>query len=279
MKKTKHLFTLLCAVVLSFGLFSCSDDDKDISITADQLPATAASFIRDYYSPDDVLSVYKDTDDGTTEYEVILKNGHKVTFNDKGEWTDVDAPQGQSVPTKFVPEPILNYVSTNFPGIGINEISKERYGYDVELVNGLDLTFGLDGAFLGYEDNPNDYPSTSAQIPQAGKDFLATYYPGIAVASATMEVEHGVTEYEVVLSNGHQVTFNAQGEWTDVDAPTGDTIPGEIVPAAIMTYVIDHYNGVGINEISVETYGYDVELLNGLDLRFSSTGAFLGVDR
>lgn len=36
-------------------------------------------------------------------------------------------------------------------GTGINEISKEPVGYDVELVSGVELIFDTDGGFIGYD--------------------------------------------------------------------------------------------------------------------------------
>ena len=42
-------------------------------------------------------------------------------------------------------------MSLNYPTSGINEISVEINGYEVELINGLDLLFDLDGNFLGIE--------------------------------------------------------------------------------------------------------------------------------
>ena len=69
-----------------------------------------------------------------------------------GEWTDVDAPLNEELPTGFYPEAIDTYLLANMDGAGINEISKERYGYDVELVTGTDLRFDSEGKFIRYDD-------------------------------------------------------------------------------------------------------------------------------
>ena len=84
-------------------------------------------------------------------------------------------------------------------------------------------------------------------------------------------------EFEVYFANGHDVTFNAQGEWIDVDAPAGQTVPDAIVPVAISEYVMANYLGSGINEISKNAAGYEVDLINGTDLLFDPVGNFVGI--
>jgi pectin methylesterase-like acyl-CoA thioesterase len=55
-------------------------------------------------------------------------------------------------PAAIIPEPILQYVKTSFPGTMITKIDKERYGYDVELSNDIDLKFNYQGMIIGMDD-------------------------------------------------------------------------------------------------------------------------------
>ena len=112
------------------------------------MPVSARTFVSTYFAPAKVATVYKDG----SEYEVMLSDGVRIDFNKSGEWTDVDAPLNKELPTGFYPETIDTYLLANMYGAGINEISKERYGYDVELVNGIDLRFDSQGKFLRYDD-------------------------------------------------------------------------------------------------------------------------------
>ena len=142
----KFLPLLLVTVLLGAMAAACDDDDKVIS--ENELPGSARTFVSTYFAPAKVDTVYKDG----SEYEVILSDGVKIDFNKSGEWTDVDAPLNKELPTGFYPETIDTYLLANMDGAGINEISKERYGYDVELVNGIDLRFDSQGKFLRYDD-------------------------------------------------------------------------------------------------------------------------------
>lgn len=132
---------------MAVSFAACDDDDNDIIISEQQLPTAAKTFLSDYYPSVKTLKVMKDDYD----YEVKLSNGHTVDFDLTGAWEDVDAPKGQSIPTGFILPEITAYINGNFSGAGINEISRENYGYDVELVDGRDLRFSTTGAFLGYD--------------------------------------------------------------------------------------------------------------------------------
>jgi len=52
----------------------------------------------------------------------------------------------------LVPAPILAHLQTNFPGAMILKIDKERYGYEIELTNGLEMKFNNQGALMEVDD-------------------------------------------------------------------------------------------------------------------------------
>ena len=148
MRKYYMIFAMLLCGLLSVTTTSCSDDDKDEPIAYDKIPSVARSFVSKFYPGINVTRVVMESDHGTTEYEVYLANGHDVTFDVSGEWTDVDAPSGQKIPDGIAPLPIVSYVANYYPGDGINEIAKEPYGYEVELISGTELEFDHNGEFL-----------------------------------------------------------------------------------------------------------------------------------
>lgn len=151
MKKLLKFLPLLLVALLATTFASCSNDDKDDDddslVSEATLPANAKSFINQYFSDTEVKSVWKDTDD----YTVVMKNGQTIEFSLAGNWTDVKAPAGESVPTGFYPNQIDTYVSANYNGALIKEISTETYGYEVDLSTGIDLRFDQDGNFLSID--------------------------------------------------------------------------------------------------------------------------------
>ncbi|MCI9286240.1 MAG: hypothetical protein HFJ91_10755 [Muribaculaceae bacterium] len=147
----KKFFLLLMLGLVSVAMWSCSDDDDDDKyISATELPKVAQEFISQYYPADKVLSVELDKDHSTVTYDVKLASGHEVEFDSAGQWIDLDAPAGASVPEALIPEAIARYVTDNFPAYLVNELTRTARGYDVELTNGLELPFDKDGNFVGH---------------------------------------------------------------------------------------------------------------------------------
>lgn len=120
---------------------------KDHPITIDQLPQTAQQFIKTHFANLTVGSIMADND----SYDVFFSNGYKVEFDKKGNWEDVDC-RADEVPAAIIPASIRNYVSTNYAGSFIVDISKDNRKYEVELNNGIDMEFDKSGNFLRIDD-------------------------------------------------------------------------------------------------------------------------------
>ena len=131
--------------VLMTILLSCSCNKN---IDGSGLPETAQAFLSNYYASVSVSRVEREFEDGSPVYEVYMANGHEVTFGLDGNWLTVDAPDRTAIPAGIVPEAIASYLNANFSGVGVNEIDRTSYGYEVDLLNGLDLKFNKDGKRL-----------------------------------------------------------------------------------------------------------------------------------
>lgn len=147
MKKLFKIMLFAAIGIMTLSMAACSD--KEESMEPNQLPDAAQVFIADYFGDGSIKSVKYDKDKHDHEYEVVLNNGFELTFDRAGYWTDIDAPAGVTIPEGIAPEPIHGYVNYNYPGYGINEIEKNRSTYDVELTNGVDLSFTLSGDYIG----------------------------------------------------------------------------------------------------------------------------------
>lgn len=145
---------MLLLAALSFGtvISACSDDkdDNDIEtiVSVNQLPSNAKSFLNNYFKDVKATKVTLENDGGIVVYDVDLANGFEVVFNASGEWVEVDAPDGMTIPDGIAMEEIVTYIEANYSGYGINEISKVVAGYDVELTSGVELLFDYTGNFI-----------------------------------------------------------------------------------------------------------------------------------
>lgn len=108
--------------------------------------------------------------------------------------------------------------------------------------------------------NPTD-------LPAAAQTFLNEYFNGLQVTRVEKDDENGSDRYDVYLADGTEVEFDQSGAWTDVDCKT-KAVPAAIVPEAIGRYVADNYASLSIVQIERESYGYDIELSDGLDIQF-----------
>lgn len=131
------------------------------------------------------------------------------------------------------------------------------------------------------DDNGNNNTTVieSNALPENARNFISTHFPD---ATYTLVKQNSVADddgsiYDVYLSNGFEIDFDANGNWTDVDGNT-QAVPTAIIPAPIVSYVTANYSGQTINTIEIETTGYDIELSNGLDLVFNTQGEFIRID-
>lgn len=80
------------------------------------------------------------------KYEVKLNNGVELEFNEAGEWIEIQDPAG--VASKFVVQPIQEYVKSKYASTFITGIEKEKNIVKIELANDVDLVFDAGGKFL-----------------------------------------------------------------------------------------------------------------------------------
>ena len=143
MKQIKiFLMALVCLFTQSVMVMA---DDKPIP--PQQLPAAAQQFVKTYFPQNKVVYAEKDW----KSYEAMLDNGAKIEFDKKGNWDKVEYKMG-AVPAALIPANIATYVQSSFPNTAITKIDKERYGYEVELANDIELKFNNAGAIIGYDD-------------------------------------------------------------------------------------------------------------------------------
>ena len=142
-------FRKMVTVVTALFALQAAMAQDDVQITFDKLPAKAQSFVKTHFPKEEVTSVWKDIEMLRVEdYTVALSNGTEVEFLPNGEWKEIKKSRGSEIPAKIIPNGIAQYVSQNYSGHPIKKISKERNGYEVELIGGTYLEFSRNGKFL-----------------------------------------------------------------------------------------------------------------------------------
>ena len=109
------------------------------------------TFVDNYFPQ---VSIRKVERDGN-KYEVELTDNTDIDFNLSFEWKKIDCDDSNiygSVPTELVPVQITDYVTANFPGKHIDSIEKKYNGWEIELSNGLEITFDSNFNVTGFDD-------------------------------------------------------------------------------------------------------------------------------
>jgi len=120
-------------------------------------------------------------------------------------------------------------------------------------------------------------PAAATQsLPQAITAFVKQKFPNATIVGVEPDYDNGGQEFDVYLSDGTQIDFDANNQWDQVESMKG--VPAFFVPQAIATYVKSNYQGMAITKINKEYYGYEIELANGLDLIFDRSGRLMGMD-
>lgn len=142
------------------------------------------------------------------------------------------------------------------------------------------------------DDNDNDFVIEYSTLPTLAKDFISTHFSG-QTPTSTIEryvPDENGTFYTSYLTNGYKIDFNRAGQWVELEGYTyelpSSLYPSEI-PLGIKSYVETNYPTQRIKEVErffagagsdMAVVRYKVELTNDVDLLFSATGEYLGID-
>lgn len=146
--KSLKLTTLLAALGLSLGTVFADEITTDIT----KLPQAAQEFAAKAFPNAKIVGIEIDTSlVKPTEYDTTLSDGSKIEFDSKGNWTDIES-KFTGVPQALLTKEIAAYLDANYKGQKVKALSKERYGWEVDLVNGLELKFSAAGQLIEIDD-------------------------------------------------------------------------------------------------------------------------------
>ena len=142
----KFILSVIFALVLL--MTACTDRP----VVPAQLPQQITAFIQQNFPGQTISFATKDLEITGWQYDVVLADGTQIDFDTDKMWDKIQCTMGNPVPTALIPAQIANHLRTNFPDAMILKIDKERYGYDVELSNDIDLKFNYQGMNIGMDD-------------------------------------------------------------------------------------------------------------------------------
>lgn len=122
------------------------------------------------------------------------------------------------------------------------------------------------------------YSRNTSVLPTAAQTTISNNFKA-KVSLIKIDKDLGrISEYEVILTDGTEVTFDRNGNWKNIEVNVKGSIPSAFIPKAIATYVKKNQPGKKIVGIEKERSGYEIELNNGVDMKFDNQGQFLRFD-
>lgn len=121
-------------------------------------------------------------------------------------------------------------------------------------------------------------PTSVDKLPQAAQSSS----PRISRISRwhmpVEEQKYTGKEYEVVYTDRTEVEFRSDGQWESVGRKYSP-VPASIVPQPIQTFVSgSNYPGQFIRQIDRNAYTWEVELSNGLEIKFDNQFNVIDID-
>ena len=121
-------------------------------------------------------------------------------------------------------------------------------------------------------------PTSVDKLPQAAQEFLSAHFKDLTVAYAVEEQKYTGKEYEVVYTDRTEIEFRSDGQWESVGRKYSP-VPASIVPQPIQTFVSgSNYPGQFIRQIDRNAYTWEVELSNGLEIKFDNQFNVIDID-
>ena len=131
------------------------------------------------------------------------------------------------------------------------------------LVAAVLLFAGIASTFAG----DRERPIAVDKLPAVAQQFLAAHFKGLTVAFAVEDPKFIGSEYEVTYTDRTEVDFRSDGEWSSVERKY-EAVPASVVPAQIQY----------IRKIERNKYTWEIELSNGLEIKFDRQFNVIGFD-
>jgi hypothetical protein len=107
--------------------------------------------------------------------------------------------------------------------------------------------------------------------------FVTQHFPNATVQMVMPDED----DIDVVLNDYTKIEFRLNNEWKKVDCEHSTTftaVPATIVPEQITAYVNANFPDAIIKKLEKKFRGWEIELNNGLELKFNSNFKVMEID-
>ena len=124
----------------------------------------------------------------------------------------------------------------------------------------------------------SDKPVIPEQLPVPVKTFIQQTYPGEAITFAQKDLELTGWKYEIFLVDGTHIEFDTDNMWDKIESPVTRPVPQQLIPAPVAAHLQANFPGAVVTKIDKERNGYEIELANGMELKYNKQGVLREMD-
>lgn len=107
--------------------------------------------------------------------------------------------------------------------------------------------------------------------------FVEQNFPGVTIQSVIPDDD----DIDVILSDFTKIEFRLDYEWKKVDCEYSKTnlaVPSALVPESITNYVNTNFPKMLIKKLEKKYMGWEIELSNGLEVKFNNNFNVIEID-
>lgn len=133
------------------------------------------------------------------------------------------------------------------------------------------LTLGV-GTSLYARDS---YSRDASALPETARTTISDNFKAKVNIVKTDKELGRVNSYDVILTDGSEISFDRQGNWNEIEVGRYSRIPQAFIPDNVSKYVKSKHPGQKIVGIEKTRSGYEVELANNVEIIFDKQGTFM----
>lgn len=125
----------------------------------------------------------------------------------------------------------------------------------------------------------SNYRQDASVLPAAAQSVISSNFKA-SVSLVKVDKDFGrVSEYEVILTDGTEITFDSKGNVKEIETARNGSVPAAFIPQPVSMYVNKYHSTYKIIGFEKQRKGYEVTLSNGLELKFDKIGNFVKYDK
>lgn len=136
---------LVVGIVLAV-LFSVKANAQKITLSKEEVPVEITNYINQNFKDCKLRKVIKELNDGEVEYEVRLNKNIELEFDETFKIKEIDSKH--EFPNQLLSVKLVEYIQTHYPDLKIREWKLNKLRQKIELSNGSEIQFDLNGNFI-----------------------------------------------------------------------------------------------------------------------------------